>query len=77
MFFGKKYPKKDDSLKCKVNTLAHYMSFGPKWSIFDYIHFKMRNSLSFSKANDFVFVFGNIKLRDKIFDPNYKKSYDE
>jgi hypothetical protein len=33
--------------------------------------------LSFSKANDFVFVFGNIKLKDKFFDPNYKESYVE
>jgi len=29
MFFEKKDPKKDNSLKCKVNTLASYMSFGP------------------------------------------------
>ncbi len=29
MFFGKKDPKKDNSPKCKVNTLAHYMLFGP------------------------------------------------
>jgi hypothetical protein len=29
MFFGKKDPKKDNSPKCKVNTLARYMSFGP------------------------------------------------
>jgi hypothetical protein len=29
MFFGKKDPKKDNSPKCKVNTLACYMSFEP------------------------------------------------
>ncbi len=29
MFLGKKDPKKDNSPKCKVNTLVHYMSFGP------------------------------------------------
>jgi len=29
MFFGKKDLKKDNSPKCKINTLAHYMSFGP------------------------------------------------
>jgi hypothetical protein len=29
MFFGEKNPKKDNSPKCKVNTLVGYMSFGP------------------------------------------------
>jgi hypothetical protein len=29
MFFGKKDLKKDNSLKCQVNTLTCYMSFGP------------------------------------------------
>jgi hypothetical protein len=29
MFFGKNDPKKDNNPKCKVNTLIHYMSFGP------------------------------------------------
>jgi hypothetical protein len=29
MFFGKKDPEKDNSPKCKENTLVHYMSFGP------------------------------------------------
>jgi hypothetical protein len=29
MFFGENDPKKDNNLKCKVNTLVHYMSFGP------------------------------------------------
>jgi hypothetical protein len=29
MFFWENDPKKDNSLKCKVNTSAHYMSFGP------------------------------------------------
>jgi len=29
MFFEKKDPKKDNSPKCKVNTLVRYMSFGP------------------------------------------------
>jgi hypothetical protein len=28
-FFGKKDPKKDNSPKCKINTLDRYMSFGP------------------------------------------------
>jgi hypothetical protein len=32
MFFGQKDPKKDNSPKCKVNTLARYMSFGPFYS---------------------------------------------
>jgi hypothetical protein len=30
MFLGKKDHKKDNSPKCKVNTLARYMSFGPR-----------------------------------------------
>jgi hypothetical protein len=29
MFFDKNDPKKDNSPKCKVNTLVRYMSFGP------------------------------------------------
>jgi len=29
MFFGKKDPKKDNSPRCKINTLVRYMSFGP------------------------------------------------
>jgi hypothetical protein len=33
MFFGEKDPKKDNSPKCKVNTLAHYMSFEPTWAL--------------------------------------------
>jgi hypothetical protein len=34
MFFGKKDPKKDNSLKCRINTLACYVLFGPNRSIF-------------------------------------------
>jgi hypothetical protein len=29
MFFGKKNLKRDNSFKCKINTLVRYMSFGP------------------------------------------------
>jgi hypothetical protein len=35
MFFEKEEPKKDNSPKCKVNTLAHYVSFGPKCLVID------------------------------------------
>ncbi len=31
-FYEQKDSKKDNSLKCKVNTLTHYMSFGPSYS---------------------------------------------
>jgi hypothetical protein len=41
MFFGEKDHIKDNSLKCKVNTLACYMSFGPFLCV---IHDKMDHS---------------------------------
>jgi hypothetical protein len=47
-----------------------------KWSTFDFIHSRKRNRLTSSRSNDLI-LFRNIRLRDKVFDPDYKESYIE
>jgi hypothetical protein len=49
MFFGEKDPKKDNSPKCKVSTLAHYMSFGPNCMEKHYHH--LENAVPNTKEN--------------------------
>jgi hypothetical protein len=42
MFFEKKDPKNDNSPKCKVNTMACYMSFGPKKELNHDINYSLK-----------------------------------
>jgi hypothetical protein len=52
MFFGKNDPKKDNGLKCKVNTLVDYMLFGPNR------HFTLQKfmCISFHDAHPTIYI---------------------
>jgi hypothetical protein len=58
IFFGKKDPKKDNSPKYKINTLAHYMSFGPKYAIsfFFFSRVSQKNHLCGSEVS-YIYIY--------------------
>jgi hypothetical protein len=64
-FFGKKDLKEDNSPKCKVNTLAHYMSFGPfSITLCNMTQFSscvLRHLMCFNHQN-YVFLFTHINI---------------
>ena len=39
------------------------------WSSYDFIHCKKRNKLTPERANDLVYIFNNLQLVGKIFEP--------
>ncbi len=47
------------------------------WSTFEFIHSKKRNRLTFERAADLVFVFSSLRLREKLFDLEYKEQFVE
>jgi len=42
------------------------------WSTFEFIHSTKRNRLTSERAANLVFVFSSLRLREKLFDPEYK-----
>jgi hypothetical protein len=51
MFFGKKDPKKDNSPKCEVITLVHYMLFGPFWFVIILMPMKLPLNQTYNHNN--------------------------
>ena len=47
------------------------------WSTFEFVHNKLRNRLKVERATDLVFIFSSLRLKDKIFDPDYKEEIFE
>ena len=41
------------------------------WSTFEFIHSESRNRLGFEKATGLVYVFSNLRLRDRLLDDRY------
>jgi hypothetical protein len=50
MVSGKKDPKKENSPKCKVNTLASYISFGP-------LHLSLLHNIHLNAHFELIFYF--------------------
>jgi RNase P/RNase MRP subunit p30 len=43
------------------------------WITFEFIYSKIRNKLTSERAANLVFVYSSLHLREKLFDPEYKK----
>lgn len=47
------------------------------WSQFYFIHSKRRNRLTNERASDLVYVFSTLRLKKKVFDPDYEEPFIE
>lgn len=47
------------------------------WITFEFVHSKLRNMLKVERATDLVFIFRSLRLKDKIFDSDYKEEIFE
>ena len=63
--FGSHCPELQSVAIKVLSLVATASSCERSWSTFDFIHSKRRNRLTAARANDLVYCFSNLRLRDR------------
>ncbi len=68
-FYGFKTPKLQKFVIKVLNQVIVGLVCKRNWSTFEFIHNKKCNRLTFERAANLIFVFSNLHLKEKLFDP--------
>jgi hypothetical protein len=53
------------------------LAYERNWSTFEFIHNKKCNRLTSKRTSNLIFVFNNLRLKEKLFDLEYKVEFVE